>query len=119
MTALKTKHQVIKDPSGRIKFRRFKEGGYEHYHLGIWIDEDDATLDRIESVDYHLHGSFRNSVRHSASRSNKFSVTFWTWGQFTVRIVAHMRDRSRVETAHQLEYDLPEESDDNYVEVGK
>ena len=44
------KHELIKDSEGRIKFRKFRKGGHEHYRIAISIDEPDRVLDKIERV---------------------------------------------------------------------
>ena len=45
---LKISHQLVKDPEGRIKHQQFHDGGRDHYHLGVWVDESSRILDKIE-----------------------------------------------------------------------
>lgn len=119
MRSLNTKDQLIKNPAGRIKFRKFRAEGYEHYHIGVWLDETDSFLDRVEFVEYELHHSFRNRVRKSASRSNKFSVTFWAWGGFDINVRVHLRNGEVIRRIHKLDFRLPDDTGNNYVDVGE
>ena len=118
MSPLRFRNELVKTPSGKIKFRRYRDGGHERYHVWLWLDEDDRILDRVESVEYELHPTFKNRIRGSASRSNKFSITFWAWGEFDVAIRVHMRDGSIREATHSLHFELPADTGDNYADVG-
>ena len=73
---IQIKQNVIKSTDGRIKFKKFTQAGHEHYHLGVWIDDDERELDQIAFVEYELHPTFSNPVRKSANRRNNFSITF-------------------------------------------
>ena len=119
MKLLKTKHEVLRDARDRVKFKRFREGGYDHYNLAVWVDESDVVLDQIEWVEYRLHKSFKRRTRRAESRSNRFSITIWTWGQFDIEVTAHLRDGSVRQAVHTLEYSLPADTGDNYVDVGR
>lgn len=104
------RNNIIRNPAGKIKFRQFKPDGYQHYHVGVWLEGDDErALDRVESVEYTLHPTFAQPVRKSSNRSNDFSVTFWSWGTFTVHARVNLVGGGAVEVAHDLDYDLPED----------
>lgn len=114
------KNSVIRDPSGRIKFRRLKAGGHEHYHIGVWLEADsEREMDRVALVEYELHPSFKERTRTSTNRSNDFSITFWSWGTFVIRALLHLvgEEADFVRVEHQLEYDLPADDGTNYVDV--
>ena len=38
--SLKVRHNVIRSVDGRVKYKVFRPGGKEHYHLGVWIDAE-------------------------------------------------------------------------------
>ncbi len=109
--------QVIKDPSGRIKYKVFSNKGREHYHVGFWLEGEESELDTVSRVEYRLHESFKNRLRSSANRSNKFSVTIWTWGQFLIRATIYFKNGETEEKEFFLEYNLPPDNGNNYVRV--
>lgn len=114
--SLSVNHSVIKNVDGLIKFKRFKEGGRRHFHIGIWIDGSEQELSEINFVEYELHSSFKNRIRTSQNRKNNFSVTIWTWGLFEIKVKCYKYDKSVVELTHMLSYSLPRE-EGNYIEV--
>lgn len=93
--SLEVKSQVIKDQDGRIKFRQFNPDGHEHFQLGVWVDGPTSELKNILSVDYRLHPSFRNPMRHSDNLESKFGITFWTWGMFDIAVTVNLNDGTR------------------------
>ena len=115
--SLTVRHNVIRSVDGRIKYKVFHPGGREHYHLGVWIDGDDRELDQIVLVEYELHPSFRDRVRSSKNRKNGFSVTFWTWGMFNIRVRIHRQGGQAQEQDYYLKYELPPDDGASYVEV--
>ncbi|MEO9779005.1 MAG: pYEATS domain-containing protein [Sedimentitalea sp.] len=84
--AFHLRNSLIKNRDGLVKFKIFPGGRNRHYHVGVWTEADDPLeMARVAEVRYVLHSSFRNKDRVSRSRENGFSVTFWSWGTFTVR----------------------------------
>jgi transcription initiation factor IIF auxiliary subunit len=116
--ALEIKHQVVRNPDGKIKYQVFSPGGKEHYHLGVWIEADTAELDRIARVEYLLHPTFSRRLRQSANRDNKFSVTFWTWGMFKIGVRVFYKDGTTGDIDYVLSYELPPDDGSNYIRVG-
>jgi transcription initiation factor IIF auxiliary subunit len=111
-------NSVIRSPEGKIKFRRFSPNGYEHYHIGVWLESDDPEgLNLVSEVEYELHPTFATRVRRSRNRANNFSITFWSWGTFRVKAKVFLVDRDEpIFVEHDLQYDLPAD-DSAYVEV--
>ena len=114
---LRLDQQVIRNPQGRIKYRRFHPTGREHYHLGLWLEGPDDVLDRVDAVEYRLHPTFRTPLRRSKNRPNKFSITFWTWGMFEVEATVHFEDGATEALSHFLQYELPADTGETYVDV--
>ena len=111
------RNNLIRNPAGKIKYRRFHPNGYDHYHIGVWLEADsDRELDRVESVEYRLHPTFRNRIRRSSNRGNAFSITFWSWGTFVIEATIQLVGGGTVEIRYQLAYDLPVD-DSEYVDV--
>lgn len=114
---LAIKQQIVKNPAGKIKYWKPNPSGREHFHIGIWLDGDSTELDKVLRVDYRLHQSFKKPNRSSSNRSNKFSITIWTWGMFTIDVEVHRRDGSVERMQYYLSYDLPPDDGTNYVAV--
>ncbi len=111
-------NSIIRNPEGKIKFRRFSNDGYEHYHVGLWLEASDPdALNAVTHVTYELHPTFANRVRTSRNRANNFSITFWSWGTFDVKAEVHLADKEEpVIVHHELQYDLPAD-DGEYIDV--
>ncbi len=114
--SLQVKSQVIKNPDGKIKYRKLNPDGSEHFHLGVWVDGSTSELKTIHSVDYELHPSFRNPMRHSENLENKFGITFWTWGMFDIAVTVTLKNGTEQHLDYYLSYDLPPDDGTNYIE---
>jgi len=90
--------------------------GSEHFHLGVWVDGSTSELKTIHSVDYELHPSFRNPMRHSENLENKFGITFWTWGMFDIAVTVTLKNGTEQHLDYYLSYDLPPDDGTNYIE---
>ena len=64
---LEIRHK-LKKRRGKIPFRRFREDGYEHFNVRIYVDGESDELDRLESVEYQLHSTFPNPLRQVRDR---------------------------------------------------
>jgi len=107
--SLEVKSQVIRSPEGLVKFWVPSTKGRRHFHLGVWIDGSAEELDRIAHVEYLLNDSFNKPLRRSENRENKFSITFWTWGMFGLRVTIFLRDGTKQTINYYLSYELPTE----------
>jgi len=112
----KVMNNVIRNVDGKIKYKQPNENGRKHFHLGVWVEATDRELDEVEYVEYKLHPSFKNQFRKSSNRPNNFSVTFWTWGRFTIVVSIHLHSGETKIIDHNLEYSLPSDRAE-YVEV--
>ena len=52
----------------------------------MYIDADDATLARFDSVEYVLHPTFTPPVRKSYDRQTKFGLSSNGWGEFKIYV---------------------------------
>jgi len=109
-------HEVEKDRRGKIKYRRFRKGGYDHYKVKLYIKGDD--LKNVSHVEYELHPTFSNRNRTVEDPSDNFSLSIWTWGEFDVAVTVYLKDGEIKTFNHPLEYSnqLPA-NDDAYVDV--
>lgn len=94
---LHLKNALIKDREGRTKYRIFRDGGFKHYHVGLWLDPEGLDPDNpVVEVRYLLHPTFKTPERFSRNAGNDFSITFWTWGMFEVSATAILYDGQEV-----------------------
>ena len=114
---MKSHNTLIRNPERKIKYRKFSKDGYEHYHIGVWIDGTDEELSEVSRVEYLLHSSFKNRSRSSRARENGFSVTFWAWGTFDIQDKLHKRNGEIETKVHSLKFNLPVDDGTNYVDV--
>jgi len=56
------------------------------YRSLVFVDEDDGTLDKIDSITYVLHSTFPDPVRVVNDRSSKFALEMTGWGSFSMKI---------------------------------
>ncbi len=78
------------------KPQRFREGGRLHRNVRIYLHSDDESdLDRIKSVEYELHPTFRDRYRHSDNRTKNFEIRIWTYGYFNTEAKLTMKDGSK------------------------
>lgn len=108
------KRELVKDKAGRIRFRKFREVGYDHYLLRIYLD---GKLDGIDFVNYELHPSFKVPIRTSNDRKDRFAITFWTYGEFDITVNLFCKNKEKKQLTFKLEYSdgLPAE-DGAYVD---
>lgn len=108
-------HEIEKNSQGKIRFRKFKKGGYDHYKIRLFLDGDD--LANVLSVEYELHPTFANRYRAVDDPSENFSLSIWTWGEFDIAATAVFTDGKTETFMHSLTYSnqLPS-SDDAYVD---
>lgn len=77
------------------KPQRFREGGRLHRNVRIYLHSDDESeLDKIVSVQYVLHPTFKNRYRNSDNRTRNFEIRIWTYGYFKIEAQLTLRDGS-------------------------
>lgn len=81
-----------KEVSG-VEPKFFRKGGKYHHRVKInIIAKDDDSLDRIRSVQYELHPSFRQRIWIATDVINKFEIKIWTYGYFRIQATLLMTD---------------------------
>ena len=91
--------------------------GNDQWNWWVWLDGDDAELDAVEAVEYHLHPTFPNPVREVKDRSTRFRLDSSGWGVFQLNARARLTDGSVVHLTHMLELFYPEGTDDTPEEA--
>ena len=77
--------------------RKFRPSGRAHRHVRIWLKGDAAELDKVESVQYELHPTFKDRNRVATNRAKDFEIKIWTWGYFGIHAWLRTRDGSSEE----------------------
>lgn len=109
-------YRLVTDSSGRIQYKQ-REGGKKHFHLALFLDEPPEALATVRLVEYSLHDTFREPVRHNDKRDDQFCETLYTWGKFTVEANVLFTDGRIEKFAFFLDYELPPDYGLNYVQV--
>jgi hypothetical protein len=86
--------------------------GNDRWKWWVWLDGDDAELDAVEAVEYHLHPTFSDPVREVKNRSTRFRLDSSGWGVFQLNARARLTDGSVVHLTHMLELSYPDGTDD-------
>ena len=111
---LTVKNELVRNLDGKIKFWQASKAAREHYQIAVWVEGPDTELDSIEQVEYILHPTFKRSVLLARFRANKFRITFWTWGLFTIRVRIYFKTGEKQEIDYFLTYELPPDDGTNY-----
>jgi transcription initiation factor IIF auxiliary subunit len=89
-----------------------RRGNTDWWKWTAYLDGDDAELDAIAFVEYHLHPSFPNPIRRIKVREGGFPVSSKGWGVFelTAKIVFKNKGKPKI-LKHWLEFDGAEIED--------
>lgn len=82
--------------------------GDDWWSWSIWIEGDDAELDRIERVVYQLHRTFPDPVRTRTERASKFKLEAEGWGVFTIYARVFTHEGVTCKLSHELELNYPD-----------
>ncbi len=73
----------------------------------VWIEGSENDLDKIESVVYILHSTFKDPVRTNTNRSEKFMLKTSGWGVFTLYAKIILKDGKHIKLSHDLKLYYP------------
>ncbi|MDZ4724191.1 MAG: pYEATS domain-containing protein [candidate division Zixibacteria bacterium] len=109
-------YTLVKDAHGRIEYKQ-RPGKKKHFHLAVFIDEPDDILSAIRLVEYQLHETFKEPLRHNDNRDVRFVETFFTWGKFNIEATVLFLNGARETYNFYLDYDLPSDYGLNYIQL--
>lgn len=109
-------YRLVTDGQGRIEYKQ-RPGRKKHFHLAVYLDEPEETIAGIRLVEYHLHESFADPVRHNDDAGSRFTEGFFTWGKFPIEVTVLYRDGRRECFRFNLDWSLPPDYGLNYVQV--
>lgn len=107
---------MVTDTQGRIQYKQ-REGGKKHFHIAVFVDEPPDTLNSIRIVEYQLHETFKEPIRHNDDRATRFEEHLYTWGKFTITTIVLFVDGHTEKFSFYLDYQLPPDYGLNYVQV--
>jgi len=112
---IQVSHEILKDSRGKIRYRKFKKGGYDHYYVRLFITGHD--VEEVLLAEYELHPTFSNPLRTTCNPNDGFSVYIWTWGEFEVGVNVHIKNGKKLSFVYDLSYSnsLPLD-DDQYAD---
>src|SRR6185436_14892352 len=76
----------------------------------VWIEAADKTLDQIEYVEYSLHPTFPNRLRHQTNRQEKFRMESAGWGEFMIGVELVTKSGEHLKRQHWLSLEYPTNS---------
>lgn len=114
---LELKSALETDTQSRIKYAVFRPGGREHFNLRIWLNGDSEELGKVKRVDYELHSTFLERLRHSDDSNRNFAILIWTWGMFMITATVHFLDGTEEVLKYYLSYEPPHDTGTNYVRL--
>ncbi len=87
------KYKIKSNEVSEVDPKRFRKGGKLHHRVRIYLEAiGDDTLDRIRSVQYELHPTFRERTRFADDIINQFEIRIWTYGYFSIRATLFEND---------------------------
>lgn len=81
-----------------VEPKTFRKNGKKHRKVKVYLDGSPEELDTIDSVEYELHPSFKESSRVATYRKRKFPIKFWTYGFFDIKAKLKYKDGSPPQT---------------------
>lgn len=80
---------------------------YEWYEWKVFMDESPEKLNKVSSVEYRLHPTFREPIHTVNDRDSKFALNSAGWGTFRIDITVYLKDGKEVNTTYDLDFGKP------------
>ena len=87
---LKIRSQKVPEVPGK----QFRENGKLHRLVRIYLEGPKEEIDKIKSVEYELHPTFRQRYRQAEDPRNQFEITIWTYGFFKIKATLFHEDKT-------------------------
>jgi transcription initiation factor IIF auxiliary subunit len=82
--------------------------GDNWWNWSVWLDGDPAELDQVEFVEWRLHPTFPNPIRHIKDRETNFKLDTGGWGVFPIQATVHFKDGKTAPLRHSLRLHYPD-----------
>jgi transcription initiation factor IIF auxiliary subunit len=93
----------------------WKYKGDDRWNWELYIASDNKSeLEKVDSVKYILHPTFKNPVREITDKSDGFRLKSNGWGSFEVKAFVYFKNGKKMKLVHELElYYDPEQGSSN------
>jgi len=81
--------------------------GEDWWKWAVWLEGNAEALDHVEFVEWTLHPSFRDPIRTTRNRSDKFRLETGGWGVFIIHARVGIKDGSSLRLHHSLRLHYP------------
>jgi pYEATS domain-containing protein involved in immunity/TIR domain-containing protein len=78
------------------------------WNWSVWIEAPANVLSKIEYVNYKLHSTFADPVRHHTNSQQKFLLKSAGWGEFTINAEIKPKDGNAFTKRHWLTLEYPQ-----------
>jgi transcription initiation factor IIF auxiliary subunit len=85
----------------------YRYHGQGRYEWRVFLKEDQATLGRINCVEYTLHPTFPDPVRRVCDANGGFALGSEGWGEFTVLLKIEWKDGRATRQQYRLDLHSP------------
>jgi len=82
--------------------------GDDRWDWELYLSSDNSSeMEKVESVKYILHPTFRNPVRTITDSSEGFRMKTIGWGTFEIKAFVYLKNGKKLKLSHylQLEFD--------------
>lgn len=86
----------------------FEYAGNDYWRWWAWVEAENAELDKVQEVVWHLHPTFKQSRVRVADRASKFKLKTAGWGTFLLRAEVALKDGEKRMLKHNLRLEYPE-----------
>jgi prokaryotic YEATS domain/TIR domain len=78
------------------------------WEWAVWVEGEEAQLDKIEAVEYPLHPTFPQPVQRVRDRRTKFRLDEWCSEEFEINAHVLKKDGTKTHLKHWLELPTPD-----------
>ncbi len=80
-----------------------KKGNLDYFHWRVFIDEPEAQLREIESVQYTLHPTFPEPNQVRTDPYTNFVLETSGWGEFDILVTVRYKDSREEKSKYRLD----------------
>ena len=78
------------------------------WNWSVWIEAPSTVLSNIEYVNYKLHSTFPDPIRHHTNQAQKFVLKSAGWGEFTIKAEIKPKNGNPFTKRHWLTLEYPQ-----------
>ncbi|MEZ4920385.1 MAG: pYEATS domain-containing protein [Saprospiraceae bacterium] len=85
-----------------------KYDGNKRWSWNIWLDGPSSELEKVRSVKYFLHPTFKDPIVLISNKSSNFMLSGSGWGEFNIKAEVKLNSGINLEMNHWLTFDAIE-----------